>query len=56
LITFSSYRTPSDNDHQPIDNTANVFLTQNDSSSDLRSNGSSSGVPKLPQITTTTTV
>jgi len=37
------------------DNTATIFLTQNDSSSDLRSNGSPSGALKLPQITATTT-
>lgn len=44
------------NDVHPIDNTADVFPTHNDSSSDLKSNGSPSGVPKLPQITATTTI
>ncbi len=38
-----------------LDNTADIFLTQNDGSSDLRSNGSPSGALKLPQITASTT-
>jgi hypothetical protein len=52
---FFSYRTRLDSHDQPMDNAANVFLTQNDNSSDLRSNESASTVPKLPQITATTT-
>jgi hypothetical protein len=55
LIVFFSYRTRLDSHDQPMDNAANVFLTQNDNSSDLRSNESASTVPKLPQITATTT-
>jgi hypothetical protein len=50
---FFSFRTRLDNHDQP---TANVFLTQNDSSSDLRSDESTSVVPKLPQITAASTM
>ena len=40
---------------QPIQSTENALLTQTDTSSDLRSTGSASAVPKLPQIMNTST-
>lgn len=62
---FFSYRAQLDNHDRHIDsihdNRNNIFLTQganatqNDGSSDSRSNASISDVPKLPQITATAT-
>jgi hypothetical protein len=62
ITFFFFHRAHLANDGRPIDNTANVFLTQtadttqNESSSDSRSNASTAGVLKLPQINATTNI
>jgi hypothetical protein len=60
-IELFFYRAHLANDGHPVNkNTTNMFLTQTDnttqngSTSDVRSSTSASGVPKLPQITSTT--
>ena len=55
---FSSEQTTTDDN--PLDHTTNIFVTQtdstiqNESQSDSRSNASTSGIPKLPQISSPT--